>query len=753
MWLRQRGTQTKQRYSQYNNNSNNNYNSNDSDPLTTSKACTESILNSLTKVASGGSAASTALRNLESQRRTTDTAAKDVAAALTLRQSSSLAADALGARRYEDAVKAISEFDAANASERAKVIAGPHALRAHERTRDVLQRTILERYESAVHAGDLRELSNLTPLLGMLNMAEKGVGLYLKFAQDNLASVMNKGLEVDEQAEEKQLMQRQEEQAGVRISRAEAKRREDERKGGGEVTVCTKLAKIYNAAVTFLRHHLPMVAYSLGEADGDAALVQLINAEVEKRAIDVIRQYLGMKQVSKINLRSNAVASAIEEKYMSGDGMQYDQQDLFDGGKTDGNEDKKTILDRMDDCGFKNELGSFIQINANLDELALLLQHTESYERFIRHAVDEVNKARKLRKEQKREESKRKWMQDLENEGKDATMEEAAKFDKTVKEIEKNQRFQDVLPPQTQLNDIVVETGGYYSGLERTFLLASLQRSLQSVSIEDDRTHSPITILSSNRPPNAAGKNALQTSVVEECLYAAQRSTLRAFATGHNATASAASNFCVDILGRFLLEVLTHRAETGTAMLKPGDGLLAGSGGLGQTALAVMSSAQKGLSKATTKGLMASDAEEEEKILTHQRIQDGIAKSCANLNDLEVAVDYTRRLEQKLLEELASTFPPGKKDTEQLKACIKSLSGVKDSFRNASKESIDHLINTIMPRIRSIVNESVGQDNASSAAGFMGGTTAPSHAVRMNYHLDNDAYELAQLSEGFMSRL
>ncbi len=735
-------TSTKKRFSQQQND----------DPLSTSKACTESILNSLTKVASGGSAASTTLRNLESQRRSTDTAAKDVGAALTLRTSSSKATDALGARRYDEAVKAVSEFETVNASERAKIIAGPHALRAHERTRDVLQRTVLERFESAVHNGDLRELSNLTPLLGLLNMADKGVGLYLKFAQDNLAAVMNKGLEVDEQVEEKQMIQKQEAEAGVKISRAEARRREDVKKEGGEVTVCTKLAKIYNAAVTFLRHHLPMVAYSLGDADGDAALVQLINAEVEKRSIDVIRQYLMMKQISKVNMRSNTVAGMIEEKYMSGDGLQYDEQDLFDGGKADSGEDKKTILDRMDDCGFKNELGTFVQINSNLDELALLLQHTESYERFIRHAVDEVNKARKLRKEQRHEESKRKWMQDMENEGKDATVEEATKFDEQVREMERKQRFQDVLPAQTQLNDIVVETGGYYSGLERTFLLASLQRSFQSVSIEDDRTHSPITILPSNQPPNAAGKSALQTSVVEECLYAAQRSTLRAFATGHSATASAASNFCVDILGRFLLEVLAHRADTGSSMLKPGDGLLVGSGGLGQTALAVMSSAQKGLSKATTKGLMTSDVDAQEKFLTRQRIQEGIAKACATLNDLEVAVDYTRRLEQKLLEELASTFPPGKRETEQLKTCIKSLTGVKDSFHSASNEAVDHLINTIMPRIRSIVNEAVGQDNA-TAAGFMGGGAAPSHAVRMNYHLDNDAYEMAQLSEGYMSRL
>jgi hypothetical protein len=729
------------------------YYHNNENPLTTSKASTESILNSLTKVASGGSAASTTLRNLETKRRTTEKATKDIQDALTLRSASGKASDALGIRQYDEATKAIQTFEKVNSSSRAKVIAGGHSIKAFERTKDVLQRTILERYEAAVNNSDLRELSTLTPLLGMLNMADKGVGLYLKFAQDNLSFVMNKGLGEDEKVEEKQNMQKQQVEAGMQISRAEAKRRQAD----GEVTVCTKLAKVYNPAVTFLRHHLPMVAYSLGNADGDAALVQLINAEVEKRSIDIIRQYIVGKRLAKIHARSNGVANMIEEKYMSGDGLLYmdeQQQDIFDSVKSDGGNggDKKMALEKMDDCGFRSELGSFVQVNSSLDELALLLQHTESYERFIRHAVDEVNKARNLRKEQGHEERKKKWMQDLENAGKDVTVEEAAKFDAEVKEIDKKLRVQDVLPPQTQLNEIVGEAGGYYSGLERTFLLASLQRAFQSVSIADDRTYSPITILPPNRPSNAAGRNALQTSVVEECLYAAQRSTLRAFATGHSGTASAASNFCADILGRFLLEVLVHRADSGTSMLKPGDGLLPGQGGLGQAALAVMSSAQKGLSKATTKGLMAGNNEVQEKMMMRQRIEEGIAMACANLNDLEVAVDYTRRLEKKLLEEMKTTFPPGKKETEQLNTCIKSLTGVKESFQSASNDAIDHLASTVMPRVRSIVNESVGQDNATTT-GFMGGGTVQGHSVRMNYHLDNDAYQMAQLSEGYVSRL
>ena len=65
------------------------------------------------------------------------------------------------------------------ATERSKTITGPHAERGYVRTRDVLQRTVLDRYEGAVEGGNLNELSELTPLLGMLDLAEKGVGLYL----------------------------------------------------------------------------------------------------------------------------------------------------------------------------------------------------------------------------------------------------------------------------------------------------------------------------------------------------------------------------------------------------------------------------------------------------------------------------------------------------------------------------------------------------------------------------------------------
>lgn len=712
--------------------------------LQTAKACTESILASLTKVASGGSQASSDLRTLETARRQTDAAAKDVQDALSLRKLASFASEALGARRYLDAARAVRDYEKVHPSERAEIIAGPHSVRAYERAKDVLQRTVLEQYESAVSACDLKGLSELTPLLGMLDLADKGVGLYLKFSQNTLADVMESDLK-----EESEVMENKQ-----RVSYMNQK--DDETSA---ITVCSKLAKIFNVAVTHLRHHLPMVAFSLGSADGDAALVQLVHTEVEKRAIEIIRSFIGTKKLSTLHSKAKGVADRMEDRYLSGEAL---DEGVFGGedggfmGMTSGTSvpDKSMTLEGIDDCGFKVELGTFMNMNARLDEMALLMQHTESYERFIRHAVDEVNKARELRRTQMREEKKRRWLEQLVKEGKDATLEESEKFDLTEMKAQAVQRVQDVLPSQTQLNEVIAEVGGYLSGMERTLLFGNFQRAFFKISIPDDRNYTPITILKANRPRHSAGCLALQTTLVEECLYAVQQSTLRAFATGHSGTASVAANLGCDVLGRILLQFMSQRSEASSALLKPGDGLISGQGGLGQAALSVMSTAQKGLSNAAKgrRGVVGSDTNEDERALVKKRVEEGIARSCASLNDLEVAIDYTQRLEEKLLDEMQSTFPPGKRATEQLQQCIKELSTVTDAFRTASQDAAEHLVAIIMPRVRSIVSECVGQDAAPGTSFMTSGTSVVS-AVRLNYDLDDEAYELAQISEGYMTRL
>ena len=786
------------------------YSTSDGSKLQTALVCSESILSSLTKVASGGSKASTEMRALENERRQVDDEADAIAAALRLRQLASGAADALTGRRYADAVKMVAEFDrimeatanlggggggdaadttAAGGGETKEggdddeaeplptplQIAGTHTHSSYAQTRTVLRQSILERYEQAITNSNIHSISELTPLLGMLDLADKGVGLYLRYSQAELSKHMSLAKEAEVEGKQRQLdaqLQAQHMGTEARISRAEQRRRDEARESlGKRVTVCTKLAKVYNAAVTHLRHHLPMVTYALGVADGDAALVQLVHLEVEKRAVQLIRDYAQERQLGEYESRAERVASMIEDRYVNGMGVEellqgaagvdasaYGPLQMMGISSGEVNPDAARAQLEQNDCGFRAEVGRLADVDAMMDEAALLLQHTESYERFVRHGCDEVNKARKLRLEQKREEERRKKRDEEARRagGAQSTMFSADDSEhKDGDEAEPDYKPIEILPPHTQMNEIVSEVGGHYSVLERCLLLASMQRAFLTASFPDDRNYTPLATLSATeaRGPQSSGYRALQTSVVEECLYAAQRSTLRAFATGHVGTASAAANFCTDSLGRVLLSVLTRRAELGIDTLKPGEGLLPGQGGMGAAALAaVRDTALRGVGRAKDSTIYDEAAE---KALVQQRITIGIARACANLNDMEVAIDYTRRLMDKFMSE-TQNYPRGH-ETEQLRMCIKGLDAVIDSFRANSDSSVNVLIEILSPRIRSIVNEAVGQESAvaSGATSFLGGgtTTTTRTTARMNYELDDAGYERTQVSEGYITKL
>jgi hypothetical protein len=119
----------------------------------------------------------------------------------------------------------------------------------------------------------------------------------------------------------------------------------------------------------------------------------------------------------------------------------------------------------------------------------------------------------------------------------------------------------EVLPPHTALNEVASEIGGYYVSLERCLLMAGMQRAFIQANFPDDMSYTPAVVVGmmignttsaavsntyySSSMGGGAGSRALQTNLVEECLFAARRSTLRAFATGHTGTASAAANICV----------------------------------------------------------------------------------------------------------------------------------------------------------------------------------------------------------------
>lgn len=530
-----------------------------------------------------------------------------------------------------------------------------------------------------------------------------------------------------------------------------------------------------------------MVAYALGEADGDAALVQLVHVEAERRAVDILRECMAERELGRTVRRAEAVAAKVEERYAGGgaeggsegaglfgtDGENIASAIMGLGGDASSSDPADIVAQRSaaqrDDCGFTIEVGNLADVDAALEEWALVMQHTESYERFVRHAAAEVIRARRLRREQKREEARRRQERE-EAQCQDGNTAESAllvsalatprqKLSEQGDEEDEEERIE-ILPPRTALNEVIAEISGYYCSLERCLLLAEVQRAFIHANFPDESTFTPLSI------GNTHDTRALQTNLVEECLFAARRSTLRAFATGHTGTASAAANVCVDVLGRVLLEVLGRRAGLSSDLVVPGPDRA-----LGQAALSfARGAAGKGLrgvqGAAARAGGAARDGETTEE--ARRQAELGAARAAASFNDLEVAADYTRRLEKHLLTEVDAGFPPQDQATEQLRLCARGLGGVAESFTMSSTRNIEGLVGMLLPRARRIADNAVGLGEGSggtskgaahqAASNFLGSPVltvghAATAAVALDYNLDEAAFELAQISEGYMGSM
>jgi hypothetical protein len=694
----------------------------ESHPVHNTTACADSIHHSLTKIASGGSAASREIRLLEQEKAEFDAHAAAVHLALTLRTNSDRAARALQSQQYEQVAQAItpwlawhqqqqqqqapppgtdprathSENDDPAMDPRVRAYAGEYSLQQLSTTYEKTKIILLQNYEHAVQQGDLQALGKYTPILSSLQLESEAVRLYLQFLKSLLQSSIRQALDPTHS--------------------------QSQNSNGPSNTVppYVPMAKVYNAAVHVLRHHLPMVSSYLYKAQGDVAVVQLVHVQVEETVLPMLERFQKSRDLASVSTQAQRIAADLEERYTGRTAV-----------------DAHDAAAEADDAGFGALVGSLTDVDATMQEVATCLQHVESYLRFVQHTCDQVQKARTMRHEQS---LSREW----ENDGTPVDLMETI----------------EILPTRTNLHLALAEVGGQYASIERCLLMASMQRAFHA-SEDDPRYYRPLGMASGGTNHGNGNSSfpskALQTALVETCLYATRRGTQRAFATGHTGTASAMTNFGVDCL-LVLLEVLSQRAEeAGVAVLKPGDGLLAGSGGIFNAHTLLRQGTQ--VSHAVVNAGVTTSAHKKKStaaaddLQQKQEVERGIARACAMLNDLEVAVGHVDQLESVLSEAIAKGFPPNTHDTEQLQLCVKSLGTVTERFRMASDGTVENLESVLKTRIRVIVADAVGGSGESSGFMGVGSKSTDKVTMRMNYNLDEDAYNFAQLGESYVSRL
>lgn len=663
-------------------------------PIYTAVASAESIYHTLSKIASGGSQASQEIRQLEQDKHDLDAHAAVVQTAISLRKASDQAQQALQTQQYHVVADAVRPWlDLYHAKDpstspdpRIRQYVGEYSLQQLSNIHQQLKTVLLRLYQEAVHKSDLKTLGQLTPVLSTIYLEKEAVELYLQFLKDLM-----------------------------KTSLAQAVSKKDPSSKIKEPPFAP-MARVYNAGVACLRHHLPMVSHCLHRANGDVAVVQLVHVQVEEQIVPLLESYRRQKQLPTVSRQAQRIYAALEERY-TGKALVDDNSNIED--------------ENSSDCGFSHHIGSLADVDSAMEETVLCIQNAESYLRFIAHTCGEVNRARKLRFDKERNEEKLKRERKEWESGRTPKDEDNEVVYKPI----------DILAANgTPLHVAVAELGGEYASIERCLLLASMQRTFMG-SDTDSKYYRPLSITKS-------GGKALQTVVVDTCLYTARRGAQRAFASGHTGTASAMTNFVIDCLSGVVLEVLSHRAEeSGVAMLKPGEGLISGSGSLFNASNLIRQGTNVG---------HAVTGHHKDEIMRHQKIQKDIAHACAMINDVEVAVKYIEQLEAVLNESIEKGFPPGTHDTEQLVMCVKGMGPTRDSFRVAADGIVESLESVLRSRIRSIVGDSIGGEGSS---GFMsssvigGGKSGDTVSVRMNYNLNEEAYNLLQLGEGYIARL
>jgi hypothetical protein len=572
-----------------------------------------------------------------------------------------------------------------------------------------LKETVMRKVQLAVSRSNLEDVFKFCPLLGPLGLAEEGAKIYESFAE----RLLKEGL--DPLASEV-----------------------------GKVQAVQLLPKIYNVAAGFLQHHLPLVAHGFKQVDADVSLIRLVQRECEDAAIPVIRRFIkarGLKEKCRVVASASPMGGREEEEgEEEGEGRREGgREGLLPSGDLDG----------------------------LMDELALVIQHTESYDRFVRYLAAEAKKTSSSTNSSSSEGGKKELV---------------------------------VLPVVTDLNGAIAEVSGPFAVLENHLMRSSIIKALQidelpplaplsfqqrelrglasaaasaAGSGRDERDNDPLAL------STGSGGVPQTSSCVDDTFYVVRRCARRALVTGHAGTASAIVNYINSTLLDELMSVLSAKVRSLKELPLPmgvyaapaaaataaapssssssggrnaGAAIVAAKqhwsrvkGGLeagletAQQLTAVAAGAAGSLMGGAGIGLVGGGAG------TITYYPPAEAKLALNrlvmLNNLAACAFYTVKLQQELVAEVPSIFQDDP-STAQLMVCLGEMSETSRQFEQACEEGLQHVGALIKPKLRGFLQDALGVSHSAGGGGEGGGEGGGGGEGESNvtYELDEEDF-------------
>ena len=266
------------------------------------------------------------------------------------------------------------------------------------------------------------------------------------------------------------------------------------------------------------------------------------------------------------------------------------------------------------------------EVDRGCEDCACLIQYIESYDSFLKHCCQEVGRASELRRARG-------------GEGSAAASGAGSP----------------ILPAITELGEAAIELGAILSGGEQALLLASIYQILVSPTSYESFEE---------------GSGALCSNFVEEIFYAAQRSALRAVASGHEMTTCVVLNTCSNtlymVVGSALKGRRTSRASQQLMGLK------------GYISAAVLENVAGVASDFNNlrKGLSSAHGDEAEEVKVREK-QRKLAEAGAAFNDYKIAVVYFGKLQEMLQDEITEGGEELIDADSQLSSAVRSFATAK----------------------------------------------------------------------------
>jgi len=181
---------------------------------------------------------------------------------------------------HSQAVKLIATFNQLTAATPSSPLVAPSHFALVSSATATLSTVLVSSFTAAIKSGDLKAVCEIVPLMGVLDLAGTALAEYLKYFKALLTTSL---AEIAEQSS----------------------------------PPVVKVASMFNAATTHLRHHLPMVSRTMGGVQGDCALLQVLYLTVEKFVSPVIDVEGGFGDLREVG----GIVQELEDELLTNDGF------------------------------------------------------------------------------------------------------------------------------------------------------------------------------------------------------------------------------------------------------------------------------------------------------------------------------------------------------------------------------------------------------------------------------------------------